>query len=157
MGLLARFDKAAFPLCMLALVGIYHGQEHGPRWVFNVSLSALCVAYIYATVSAFKKTVRFIKTAKPAPKHPNSDGKTFYSSSAWRRLRLKAFERYGHQCMVPGCNEAGTHVDHVYPRSKYPHLTLELDNLQIMCAGCNIAKSNDVIVDFRRQGNMGAA
>jgi hypothetical protein len=34
------------------------------------------------------------------------------------------------------------HVDHVKPRSKYPELALDLDNLQILCAACNTRKGD---------------
>lgn len=30
---------------------------------------------------------------------------------------------------------------HIRPRSKYPHLALRLDNLQLLCHDCNLAKA----------------
>lgn len=34
------------------------------------------------------------------------------------------------------------HVDHIKPRSLYPHLALDIANLQIMCNECNVSKGN---------------
>ncbi|RYZ77711.1 MAG: hypothetical protein EOP05_00795 [Proteobacteria bacterium] len=41
------------------------------------------------------------------------------------------------------------HVDHIKPRSKYPHLELEFSNLQVLCRQCNFGKSNKYEDDFR--------
>lgn len=77
------------------------------------------------------------------------DGKTFYQSSEWRKLRYKAFEKYGTTCMDPDCHNPATHVDHVKPRSLRPDLALSLNNLQVLCEKCNKMKSNRSDVDFR--------
>ena len=36
----------------------------------------------------------------------------------------------------------GSHIDHIEPLSKYPHLSLNTANLQITCWQCNTHKSN---------------
>ena len=41
------------------------------------------------------------------------------------------------------------HVDHIKPRSKFPELALEFDNLQILCDDCNIGKCNKYEDDWR--------
>jgi 5-methylcytosine-specific restriction endonuclease McrA len=41
------------------------------------------------------------------------------------------------------------HIDHIKPRSKYPELELEFDNLQVLCATCNVKKSNIDETDYR--------
>ncbi|WP_232796123.1 HNH endonuclease [Citrobacter rodentium] len=41
------------------------------------------------------------------------------------------------------------HVDHIKPRSLYPHLALDLSNLQIMCNECNVSKSNKDEIKWR--------
>ena len=40
-------------------------------------------------------------------------------------------------------------VDHIKPRSRFPGLELDPDNLQILCSDCNMGKSNDDCTDFR--------
>jgi 5-methylcytosine-specific restriction endonuclease McrA len=41
------------------------------------------------------------------------------------------------------------HVDHIKPRSKFPELALDTDNLQSLCRKCNIGKSNLDCSDWR--------
>jgi 5-methylcytosine-specific restriction endonuclease McrA len=41
------------------------------------------------------------------------------------------------------------HVDHIKPKSRYPHLALKFDNLQVLCETCNIEKSNIDETDYR--------
>lgn len=76
----------------------------------------------------------------------------FYRSKEWRRLRYQAFRKYGNKCCVCGRGASDgmvMHVDHIKPRSLYPHLALELSNLQIMCNECNVSKSNKDEVKWR--------
>jgi 5-methylcytosine-specific restriction endonuclease McrA len=42
------------------------------------------------------------------------------------------------------------HVDHIKPRSRFPHLELSLDNLQVLCAACNVGKGNRDEIDWRK-------
>lgn len=76
----------------------------------------------------------------------------FYSSRAWREVRYKALVSNGNKCQC--CGRSPTdgvvlHVDHVKPRSKHPNLELDVHNLQILCADCNIGKSNKDETDWR--------
>jgi hypothetical protein len=72
----------------------------------------------------------------------------FYLSPQWTTLRRQALREYGAICMKCGSIE-GIQVDHIKPRSLFPELELELDNLQILCRPCNSAKSNRIIADYR--------
>lgn len=81
----------------------------------------------------------------------NSD---FYKSDKWLKLRFEAFLLHGTKCQCCGArtktnNDVVLHVDHIKPRSKYPELAFSLSNLQILCADCNIGKSNLHETDFR--------
>lgn len=81
-----------------------------------------------------------------------NDAEVFYNSKEWRRLRYQAFREYGNKCCVCGRGASDgmvMHVDHIKPRSLYPHLALELSNLQIMCNECNVSKSNKDEVKWR--------
>lgn len=69
----------------------------------------------------------------------------FYKSREWRELRFDALAKYGHKCVSCGASPstgAILHVDHIKPRSRFPDLQLDINNLQILCDDCNIGKSN---------------
>ena len=71
--------------------------------------------------------------------------KAFYKSREWKILRYAAFELYGNSCICCGAkpnDDVVLHVDHIKPRSLYPELELDINNLQILCADCNIGKLN---------------
>lgn len=96
-----------------------------------------------------KKSKAPIKKYKSAFKERAS----FYDTDAWRSLRYEALKAYGRKCMVCGSTpETGAqlHVDHIKPRSLYPHLELVLGNLQILCRDCNLGKSNKDSIDWRQ-------
>lgn len=71
--------------------------------------------------------------------------KDFLQTREWAILRAKAFERFGNVCSCCGKRpEDGVslHVDHIKPRSLYPELEADIENLQILCELCNVGKSN---------------
>jgi len=86
---------------------------------------------------------------KSSLKRQNREPHPFYDSQPWRKLRFKALELYTHKCMCCGAENTIIHVDHIKPRSKYPHLELDFDNLQILCESCNLGKMADSEHDFR--------
>ena len=64
------------------------------------------------------------------------------------RLRFKVFQRDNFKCCVCGASPATDpfvqlHVDHIIPWSKGGET--ELNNLQTLCAKCNIGKSNSML------------
>ena len=76
----------------------------------------------------------------------------FYNSQAWLDLRYQILNKYGNRCQKCGMGEAEgakLHVDHIKPRSKYPELELDPDNLQVLCEKCNMGKSNVYEDDYR--------
>ena len=115
--------------------------------------------------STNKKWVKTDKNGKP--KHKKSKGRNaakkakvsrldnekFYSSSHWLELRVRVLENNKCCCMMCGASpkEDGIklHVDHIKPRSKYPELSLDYNNLQVLCEACNIGKSNYYETDYR--------
>ena len=77
----------------------------------------------------------------------------FFASLSWKNLRYKALHRHGGRCQCCGASPAEgaiLHVDHIKPRSKYPELALEMDNLQVLCADCNVGKLNRDETDWRK-------
>lgn len=66
-------------------------------------------------------------------------------------LRYQALLRSGGRCALCGAtkDETTLHVDHIVPRSRGGKNTL--DNLQVLCAACNQAKSNRDATDLRSE------
>lgn len=86
------------------------------------------------------------------PQPANVAGQEFLESYAWRRLRMIALKRFGTKCMCCGaCPESGSavNVDHIKPRKLFPHLALDLGNLQVLCHECNHGKGNWDMTDWR--------
>lgn len=76
----------------------------------------------------------------------------FYQSRAWKELRYRALLQCGGKCQCCGASArsgAVLHVDHIKPRSKYPHLQLSLSNLQVLCERCNLGKGAWDSTDWR--------
>lgn len=88
----------------------------------------------------------FVSTTKTYKKLA---GVSFYMTKPWRNLRKKVLSYYGCSCMLCGYINTKNHVDHIYPRSKYPQLELDFCNLQVLCEKCNSDKSNTQIFDLR--------
>ncbi len=77
---------------------------------------------------------------------------SFYSSKEWSNLKAAAFEKYGNKCACCGrspLHNVIMHVDHIKPRSKYPALALDINNLQILCDICNIGKPDKFETQWR--------
>lgn len=91
--------------------------------------------------------------AKPkAAKIPIIDYKSSDIFTPWRKVRYQALKRSKGCCECCGAVAgAGNplHVDHIKPKSLYPELGLELSNLQVLCAECNIGKGNWDETDWR--------
>lgn len=76
----------------------------------------------------------------------------FLATYEWRRMRMVVLKRDGRRCACCGASpETGAvmHVDHIKPRKLFPHLALDPDNLQVLCAACNHGKGNWDMTDFR--------
>lgn len=83
----------------------------------------------------------------------------FYESREWWTLRARVIASYKAMCMMCGRNpvEDGIklHVDHIKPRSKYPELSLDFNNMQLLCHECNIGKGNKDDTDWRPKDKIG--
>lgn len=74
---------------------------------------------------------------------PRQSRREFYDSDEWKEVRYKALKLHGGCCQCCGVRASERivlHVDHIKPRSKYPELELQLSNLQVLCADCNLGK-----------------
>ena len=87
--------------------------------------------------------------------YQNNDvnSKEFLQSYEWRTVRMVALKRDGARCACCGVspkNGAIMNVDHIKPRRTHPHLTLDSNNLQVLCADCNHGKGNWDETDWRK-------
>ena len=71
----------------------------------------------------------------------------FYSSRHWRELRYDILVKYKATCCLCGSTKKPIHVDHIVPISKDPSRKLDSSNLQLLCADCNLGKSNRYCID----------
>ena len=82
--------------------------------------------------------------------------KSFYNTQEWKALRYAALKAAGGSCQCCGATAKSSgkplHVDHIKPRSKFPELALDRNNLQVLCEPCNIGKSNKDQTDWRSKG-----
>jgi 5-methylcytosine-specific restriction endonuclease McrA len=92
-------------------------------------------------------------TAPMVVKRPRNEHRhPFYNGDAWRAVRYRALKLHGGCCQCCGARARKghpLHVDHIKPRSKFPELELDLDNLQVLCEDCNLGKRNTDQTDWR--------
>lgn len=90
-------------------------------------------------------------TGAPHPDYVSGDSK-FYSSSAWKTLRYAVLVKCGGRCQCCGASASDgevLQVDHIEPRWKAPHRSLDIDNLQVLCSMCNSGKGAWDMTDWR--------
>ncbi|MFH0941894.1 MAG: HNH endonuclease signature motif containing protein [Chloroflexota bacterium] len=67
----------------------------------------------------------------------------FYASPEWQLLRKQVIKEKGRICFNCGTyikKNVDVTVDHILPRSKYPTLAFDKENLQVLCRECNSRK-----------------
>lgn len=84
--------------------------------------------------------VEVVEVAEPKPKKKKK--KDPLANKKWKEIRLKVIARDGNQCKICGEHVSGhyLHVDHIKPKSIYPELIYDMDNLQVLCKSCNFKK-----------------
>lgn len=89
-----------------------------------------------------RKKKKEVKPGKVIRRLDLLDEKNFYLSREWKKLRYEAIVRYGRKCQACGDSVRGLklHVDHIKPRSKFPELQMDINNLQVLCEPCNMGK-----------------
>lgn len=71
----------------------------------------------------------------------------FLYSKEWRELRKQAIALYGTTCVKCGAQQTKfkpINMDHIKPRKYFPHLALDIKNLQPLCQPCNKRKGNSI-------------
>jgi 5-methylcytosine-specific restriction endonuclease McrA len=82
--------------------------------------------------------------------HTSTDA--FLLTYEWRKVRMEALKKYGARCQCCGITPshgAVMNVDHIKPRKLFPHLALDINNLQVLCHECNHGKGNWDMTDWR--------
>jgi 5-methylcytosine-specific restriction endonuclease McrA len=82
--------------------------------------------------------------------HTSTDA--FLLTYEWRKVRMEALKKYGARCQCCGATPshgAVMNVDHIKPRKLFPHLALDINNLQVLCHECNHGKGNWDMTDWR--------
>jgi hypothetical protein len=76
--------------------------------------------------------------------------KKFYATKEWKALRKEMLETRNtgrcRNCQVKLSSEKWCEpvVDHILPLKIFPEYGLEINNLQILCNGCNCAKASTI-------------
>lgn len=136
-----------------------NGGGYKDQWVrkpeaANVEVCKMCLALsktkpIKVKPPAVKKKGHKAKRQRVS----KQDHDRFTLSREWRELRYRFIKNNEAKCMAcgrsPQHHGIAIHVDHIKPRSKYKHLSLDYNNLQILCECCNIGKSNKDETDWR--------
>lgn len=73
----------------------------------------------------------------------------FYKSRAWLSMRKRVLKFYGRKCMKCATIHGAIQIDHIKPRSIYPQLSLDFNNLQVLCRDCNFDKGTQT-KDYRK-------
>jgi 5-methylcytosine-specific restriction endonuclease McrA len=103
-------------------------------------------------VKALKAKIAAIKGTRERKSKQDNDpfayrpgmGSEFYKTREWRELRWQVLKEEKPECAKCGSTKKPFHVDHIRPRSKFPHLELKRENMQVLCEDCNIGKSDSI-------------
>ena len=85
-------------------------------------------------------------------KRPERKTDNFLKSREWKEIRYRALKAANGRCQCCGASPddgAVLHVDHIKSRIKHPELALNLENLQVLCASCNMGKGWEDETDWR--------
>ena len=114
-----------------------------------VKAGAITRADADSEIKIFAQKSPVVIDKKPKTRVSND---SFYLSREWREVRYKALVKHGAACQCCGATRTDgvrLHVDHIKPRSKWPSLQLDINNLQVLCEDCNLGKSNKDDTDWR--------
>jgi len=73
---------------------------------------------------------------------PNRDIRRWYYRDHWRRLRQQVLVECGYTCAQCGVIQQSLDVDHIVKHEGNPELFRDRNNLQALCVGCHLRKTN---------------
>lgn len=132
--------KAAAKACFLPVVSVKEDKpEIRPEIRSAVEDKPVALAITKSEVEPQKVKEH------PAPKRRrrSQERQRFLRSTEWRSLRQQVLQEMGAKCVKCGSLER-IQVDHILPRSKFPHLSLTRSNLRPLCWPCNKSKAAKV-------------
>jgi hypothetical protein len=138
--------------------GLFCRDKVSARYIVSEFADGLPEGYEPTRITAEKKPQPVVKKKFRAPIKSvikNILPSDFYFSDGWRAVRYQALRASKGTCVLCGTGPLPgkpLHVDHIKPRSRYPGLELDPDNLQVLCADCNLGKSNTDSIDWRKKG-----
>lgn len=102
---------------------------------------------------------RFIDLSDPAiVRAPSEEAiRAFYDSWEWKRCRYAVMQDKRFACMSCGADRddgAKIVADHIKPLRWYWNRRLDQENIQILCADCNMGKGSRSQADFRRPSDQ---
>ncbi len=100
-------------------------------------------------VNPISKNTKSNKTSKKKAKKKYSFSDSVTKDPRWKLLRAKVLKTYGRECMCCGSKQE-IQVDHIKPKSIYPELAFDFNNLQVLCRKCNFDKGLNII-DYRKK------
>lgn len=133
-------------------------KKHSPQRQFAAEARREAVAQREHNVAKKLLAEGFLARSLAPRKKRGKPAGDFYASREWASVRYAALLRADGRCACCGASRndgAILHVDHVKPRSKFPELALSLDNLQVLCNLCNMAKSNIDMTRWHAKSNDG--
>ena len=102
------------------------------------------IAMVY---EPFKEPVVY-RNSHEIPFEERTKTSSFYNTREWLDLRVRVIANSDGRCVLCGASRehgAELHVDHIKPRSRYPKQALDISNLQVLCAECNIGKAATIL------------
>lgn len=145
------FGMTGLPLAILLCVNTKLDYLVIPFWLMWALVPSFSIYLIMGLITkkprAKRRQLIDEKTLQFAEKRriDIEERQFFYTSAEWIIIRNKVIKEKGRNCAQ--CNryiqrDEDLTVDHVKPRSLYPHLSLNEDNLQVLCRRCNSRKGN---------------
>ena len=113
-------------------------------WSYIGLLPALVLTVFLLYIRRKSVKTHTIELAEERQKNID-EARQFYSSPEWRQVRSEVIREYGRICFECGVyikNSNDVTVDHIRPRSKYPDLALDKQNLRVLCRSCNSSKGD---------------
>ena len=117
---------------------------------------AMAAKALGMTYRSFRHKLPKLGIFKPSIFHGSNDRQSTPPRSGftkrWPKLRIQALKLYGGRCHCCGATKRDTRidVDHIKPKGRYPLLALDINNLQILCYTCHLAKGHNDETDWRK-------